>query len=126
MNVVSGSSYLIVATGRSGERLALTSTGLALHHQRQHRHAMTTTDAFHRYRVVLRGPALQVFVDDVLRLAVPAALAPRPGYPRAELAFGASNSPEIGEALWSEVKFRAPHATQPLRDVVLRVSEAGR
>ena len=126
MNVVSGSSYLIVATGRSGERLALTPTGLALHHQRQHLHAMTTTDAFHRYRIVIRGPALQVFVDDVLRLDAPDALVPRPGYPRAELGFGASNSPETGEALWAEVKVRAPRVTQALRDVVLSVSEAGR
>ncbi len=122
VKVVSGVSYLILANGVGGERIELSPTGVGLFHQRKLRHAMNTTDDFHRYRVVLKGADLQVFVDGVLRLNAPKSLGPRSGYPRNEIAFGTANSPEVGEALWSEVKVRAARNTQPLLDVVVSVS----
>ncbi len=122
VKVVSGSSFLILANGVSGERIELKPDGVGLYHQRKVRHAMNTTDDFHRYRAVLKGTDLQVFVDGVLRLNAPGALAAREGYPRNEVAFGTANSLDVGEALWSEVKARSARATQPLQDVVLSVS----
>jgi hypothetical protein len=70
---------------------------------------------------VTKGADLQVYVDGTLRLQAPGALAPRGGYPRNEIAFGAANSTAQGEAWWGEVKFRASRATQPLQDIVLSI-----
>lgn len=121
VKVVSGSSFLIFSTGVSGERLEITPTGIGLYHQRKVRHAMNTTDAFHDYRLVLKGTGLQVHVDGTLCLDAPNALAPRKDYPRNELAFGAANSTAQGEALWDEVKFKTKGATQPLHDIVVSI-----
>lgn len=123
VKVLSGSSFLIVSNGQSGERLRLSPDGIGLYHHGKHRHAMDTTDDFHSYRVTLKGVDLQVHVDGVLRLDAPGALTPRAGlYPRNEIAFGAANSPDQGEALWREVKYRAAGATQELHDVVVSVA----
>ncbi len=122
VKVVSGSSFLILANGISGERLELSPDGVGLYHHPKLRHAMNTTGDFHRYRVVLNGADLQVHIDDILRIDAPGALAPRSGYPRNEIAFGAANSAGEGEALWDDVKVRAARTTQPLNDVVLSVS----
>ncbi len=121
VKVVSGSSFLILSNGDSGERVELSSTGIGLYHQRSLRHAMNTTDDFHRYRIVSKGAGLQVFVDDVLRLDAPDAFAPRSGYPRQEVAFGAANSTNEGEALWDEVKVRTVLADQPFQDLVVSI-----
>lgn len=121
VKVLGGASHLILSNGIGGERVRLAPDGVSLFHRPGLRHAMDTTDAFHRYRVVLKGADLEVFVDDALRLEAPGALGPRPCYPRNEVAFGAANSPETGEALWGEVKFRAARLDQPLHDVVLGI-----
>lgn len=122
VKVVSGSSFLILTNGVSGERVVLSPDGVGLYHQRKHRRTMNTTDDFHRYRIVIKGADLQVHVDDILRLNAPGVLTARTGYPRNEIAFGAANSPEQGEALWDVVKVRSARASQPLQDVVLSVS----
>lgn len=121
MKVISGSSFLILANGVSGERLEFSSNGVGLHHQRKHRHAMNTTGDFHRYRVVLKGTGLKLSIDEVLRIDAPDALIPRSGYPRNELAFGAANSPGLGEAWWDEVKIRSAGISQPLQDIVVSI-----
>jgi hypothetical protein len=63
-------------------------------------------------------------VDGVLCLDAPKALTISRAamYPRKEIAFGASNSTDEGEALWKEVKFRPAGANHALRDVVLSIS----
>lgn len=121
VKVVSGSSYLILANGVSGERVELSPAGAGLYHRRKLRHAMDTTDDFHHYRVLIKGADLQLYVDDVLRIIAPGALAARSGYPRNEFAFGAANSTEQGEALWDMVKVRASRADQPLQDIVVSI-----
>jgi hypothetical protein len=123
VKVVSGSSYLIFANGRSGERLRLSPDGIGLHHNRKISLAMNTRDDFHVYRIILKGADVEVHVDGVPRLRAPGALAPRAAmYPRNEIAFGAANSQEQGEALWKEVKVRAACMGQALRDAALTVS----
>lgn len=126
VKVVSGSSFLIFTNGRSGERLMLSPDGISLHHNRKQRHAMNTTEDFHTYRVVCKSADVQVHVDGRLRLDAPGALPPRAAlYPRNEIAFGAANSTDQGEALWDEVRCRAASTAQELRDIVLTVSYAG-
>ncbi len=125
VKVVAGSSYLIFANGRSGERLMLSPDGISLYHNRKLHHSMNTTEDFHTYRVVCKGVNVQVHVDGKLRLDAPGALPPRAAmYPRNEIAFGAANSTDEGEALWDEVRCRAASTAQELRDIVLTVSYA--
>jgi hypothetical protein len=124
VKVVSGSSYVIFSNGSSGERLRLSPDGIGLHHDPKVRYAMNTTDDFHTYRIVLKGAGLQVHVDGVLRLDAPKALSISRAamYVRKEIAFGASNSTDQGEALWKNVRSRPAGASHALRDVVLSVS----
>jgi hypothetical protein len=124
VKVESGTSYIIFSNGRSGERLQLSPSGIALHHSPKVQYHMNTTDDFHTYRITLKGTAVQVHVDGELRLDAPAALQTARGamYPRNEVAFGAANSNAQGEALWKQFRFRAARTTQDLRDVVLSVS----
>lgn len=122
LKVISGSSFLIFGTGVSGERIEFSPGGVGLYHQRQHRHAMSTTDDFHRYRLVIKGALLQLYVDGIQRINAPAALPARPEYTRNEIAFGAANSPNLGEALWREIRVRSAQQSQPLQDLVLSVS----
>jgi len=120
VKAVSGASYIIVANGRSGERLKIAPDHIALYHHPHTRHAMDTAGDFHTYRIELRGDDIRVFVDGVLRLDGRGRLRPRAGYPRNEIAFGAANSSEVGDAYWKSVKVRTSSLT--CHDVVVRVS----
>jgi hypothetical protein len=124
VKVLGGSSYLILANGIGGERIVLSPDGVGLFHRRNLRYAMNTTDEFHRYRVVIQGAGLQLYVDDVLRLTAADALAARSGYPRNEIAFGTANSSDLGEAIWGEVKVRSANISQPLQDIVVSIQYA--
>ena len=126
VRVVAGNSYLIFSNGRSAERLRLAPDHVSFHHLRDLRWAMDTTAEFHDYREVLRGDDLRVYIDGELRLDGTGRFRPRAGY-RNEIAFGAANSPETGEAWWRSVKVRAVRGTRSLRDVVVSVKydEAG-
>ncbi len=120
VKTVSGSSFVIVANGVSGERLVLAPDHISLYHNRKIRYAMDTASDFHTYRLVLRGEDLQVYVDGILRLDGKGQLKPRTGYLRNELAFGAANSTEVGEAYWDDVRFRT--SSLSCHDVVVSVS----
>jgi len=120
VKVQSGSSFIIVTNGVSGERLSLWPDHVALYHHSDQRYNMNTTDAFHLYRIELKGSDLKVTVDGQLRIDAPGALKPRSGYSRNEVAFGAANSGMTGEALWAEVKAKASGAI--CRDLAIRVS----
>ena len=122
VKVKSGSSFLIVTNGVSGERLGLWPDRIELFHHRNLRHNMDTTDAFHTYRLELKGEDLKVSVDGKLCIDAPGVLKPRSGYTRNEVAFGAANSPMMGEAYWSKVKARATGLS--CRDLVVSVSYA--
>jgi len=105
--VESGSSFIIVTNGVSGERLGLWPDRIELFHHRNLKFKMDTTGDFHLYRMELEGRDLRVYVDGELRIDAPGVLAPRSGYSRNEVAFGAANSGMLGEAYWANVKARA-------------------
>jgi hypothetical protein len=107
VKVKSGSSFIIVTNGVGGERLGLWPDRIELFHNSQLRYAMDTTDDFHTYQLELSGQNLKVYVDGELRIEGAGILAPRSGYARNEVAFGAANSPMVGEAFWDDVRVRA-------------------
>jgi hypothetical protein len=118
--VKSGSSFIIVTNGVGGERLGLWPDRIELFHNQKIQYKMDTTDEFHLYRMELKGRDLKVYVDGELRIDASGAMEPRSGYARNEVAFGAANSPQLGEAYWRNVKARASGLT--LRDLVVSVS----
>ena len=124
VKVLSGKNFFIIANGVSGERLQIAADGIALYHHPKVRYAMDTSSDFHHYRLVLNGVNLQVYVDGVLRLDAPGALTPRKDYPRNEVAFGAANSPGLGEALWDDVRYRSARVDEILQDIALTVDYA--
>lgn len=124
VKVVSGSSFLIVANGASGERLGLWPDHIDLFHNTTLRYDMDTTDDYHTYRLVMDGEDLQVFVDGELRISAPGGLKPRGAYRRNEVCFGAANSGMLGEAYWQSVKARLD--TQSCNDLVISVTYAKR
>ena len=109
--VRSGSSFIIVTNGVSGERLSLWPDRIELFHHTNLRYKMDTTDDFHLYRMELNGLDLKVYVDDELRIDAPGTLKPRSYYSKNEVAFGAANSGMMGEADWDDVKARATGLT---------------
>jgi len=123
VKVASGSSFLIVSNGQSGERLGLWPDRIELFHHRHLKYAMDTTGDFHRYRVEMKGRDLKVYVDGALRIDAPGVLGPRAGYSRNEVAFGAANSGMVGEAYWDEVRARSTGLA--CRDLVVSVSFPG-
>ncbi len=120
VKVGAGNSHLIFCNGRSAERLRLAPDHIGFHHNRGLRWKMDTTDDFHDYRIVMKDDDIRVFVDGVLRVDGSGQFKPRSGY-RNEVAFGASNSPDQGEAWWRWVKVRAARSVRSLRDVVVSV-----
>ena len=121
IKAVSGASHLIFSNGRSAERLRFEKDQIRFYHNRGLRWPMDTTDGFHTYRIEMKGDDIRVFVDGKLRIDGTGKFAPRSGY-RNEVAFGASNSTELGEAWWQSVKVRAARGTRLLRDVVVSVN----
>jgi hypothetical protein len=124
VQVKSGSSFIIVTNGASGERLGLWPDRIELYHHRNLQCQMDTTADFHAYRMELKGKGLRVYVDGQLRIDAPAALEPRPDYSTNEVAFGAANSGMLGEAYWDSVKVRA--AGLACCDLAVSVSYGGK
>ncbi|MFV1966964.1 MAG: hypothetical protein ACC628_16175 [Pirellulaceae bacterium] len=122
VKVKSGSSFIIITNGASGERLGLWPDRIELYHHKNLRYTMDTTDDFHCYRLELRRQDLKVYVDGTLRIDAAGALAPRSGYSRNEICFGAANSGMVGEAYWDDVKARASGLA--CSDLVVSVSYA--
>jgi hypothetical protein len=116
----SGSSFIIVSNGTSGERLTLWPDHIELYHHSNLRYQMDTTGDFHLYRLEMKAQDLKVYVDGELRIDAPGVFKPRSGYARNEVAFGAANSGMLGEAYWDDVK---AHATGlACRDLLISVS----
>lgn len=118
VKVIGGINCVIFGTGHSGDRLRLTPEGFRLHHNSRLKVEMNTTDDFHLYRIELNGREVRVFVDGVLKLTDPNALAPR-RY-RCEVAFGAASSSEVGEAVWGSVRAQAKDIV--CRDLLISVN----
>lgn len=115
--VLSGSSFVLFGNGAAQERLGLWPDHIGLWFDRNIRWEMDTTDDFHTYRIETEGEDLRVYVDGELRIDAPGHYADRPGF--RQVAFGAANSTDIGEAWWASIRARL--ASQSCRDVVVRV-----
>lgn len=115
--VLSGASYVIIGNGAAQERLGLAPDHIFLWFDRDIRYDMDTTDDFHTYRIETQGEDLRVYVDGELRLEAPGRFAGRPGF--RQLAFGAANSTDLGEAWWRQVRARLTSLS--CRDLVLSV-----
>jgi hypothetical protein len=122
--VVSGSSYVIISNGLAQERLGLWPDRIELWSQRSLRYEMNTTDAFHDYRVEFQGHDLSVYVDGELRIDARGKFGQRGAEGRNELAFGAANSPMVGDALWQCVRARLD--SLGCSDIVVSVSVSGK
>ena len=117
--VVSGSSFVLLSNGESHERLGLWPDHIDLWSNRAIEYKMDTTGDFHVYRIAMKGKDLKVYVDGQLRLDAAGKLKPVANA-RNEVAFGAANSPQVGEAWWNYVKVRAD--SQSCSDLVVSVS----
>lgn len=118
--VKSGSSFIILSNGESGERLGLWPDRIELFHHKNFTYPIDTTDGFHRYRLEVASLDLKVFVDGELAIDAPGVLRPRSGYQRSDVSFGAANSPMMGETLWKSL--RAQTTGLVCEDLVLSVS----
>jgi hypothetical protein len=119
--VRSGSSYVLLSNGVSHDRLGLWPDHIDLWNNRTIQYKMDTTDDFHVYRVVMKDKDLRVYVDGQLRLNAVGKFKPAANA-RNEVAFGAANSGQVGEAWWNYVKVRTD--SQTCSDLVVRVSFA--
>ena len=86
-------------------------------------HAMDTTDAFHTYRISIEEDDFTVCVDGEPAIDGAGKLT-RPAYNgRSGIAFGAANSPSLGEAYWESV--RIYNRARSLNDLVLSIQFKG-
>ena len=119
VKVVSGLSRVIISNGVAQERLELWPDRIELWSNKKIRHAMDTTNDFHVYRIATQGQDVKVYVDGVLRLDAPGAYRKAVSGKLNQVAFGASDSTGVGEALWSTVRARVDSLA--CRDLALRV-----
>ncbi len=119
VKVVSGHNAIIFTNGVSGNRLILKPDEIYLYHNSSMKYQADTTQRFHDYRIEMEKTRVKVFVDHVLKIDAPTGLAPRAGYPRNELAFGAANSNETGEAFWKSIKARTSNIS--IHDAVMSI-----
>lgn len=121
VRVVSGLNRILVSNGAAAERLDLRPDGIRLWSRPAARHAMDTTDAFHDYRIEMRGTTLRVWVDGRACIEFADGWG-RDAGGRSEVGFGAADSLSTGEALWERVRARS--GGRVCRDMVLRVAPA--
>jgi len=119
VQVVSGSSFVIVSNGEGHERLGLWPDRIELWSDENLRYEMDTTDGFHTYRIEVEGEDLRVYVDGELRIDAPGSYEGGGNYPN-QVAFGAANSAMVGEAWWRAVRARTTGIG--CRDMVLSVT----
>lgn len=120
VKVVSGSSFILISNGSGEERIGLWPDRVELYHNRAKRFALDTAGDFHVYRVEIEGADLRVHVDGQLRIDASGSFRGHGGGGRNEVAFGAANSPGLGEAIWDYVRARAPGLG--CSDAVVRVA----
>lgn len=120
VKVVSGSSFILISNGSGEERIGLWPDRVELFHNRAKRFALDTAGDFHVYRVEIEGADLRVHVDGQLRIDASGSFRGHGGGGRNEVAFGAANSPGLGEAIWDYVRARAPGLG--CSDAVVRVA----
>jgi hypothetical protein len=104
--VISGINSIIFSNGVAGDRVILTPGEISWYSTRQ-KYAMNTTDDFHTYRLVLKGQDMSLQVDGKTVLDAPGKFTVPIAAGRNTFQFGASNSPQVGEALWKSAKLRS-------------------
>jgi len=123
MQLLSGWSSVLVENGVAGEEIMFYPDRVTLRHSGLS-NPMKTTDAFHTYRIVIRGQDLKVHADGQLRLDGTRRFTHPAPNGRSGVAFGGANSPSMGEALWESVRIRNPAVS--LLDVALSIRYQGR
>ena len=115
---ISGWSSLLVENGVSGvevqffpDRVEARSLGLA--------YRFEAAAAFHTYRIEVQKQDFKVYVDGELRLDGAGRYTQPAWNGRSGIAFGAANSPSLGEALWRSVSLRGSAAS--LYDLALSI-----
>lgn len=106
VRVVDGWNNITVSNGVATERVTLYPDHIGTHFTRL-RYDMNTTDDFHVYKVIPQSSDIRIYVDGELRIDG-AAMFTHPADGRNDVAFGAANSPSLGEALWRSVKLSSP------------------
>jgi hypothetical protein len=119
---VSGWSSILIENGVSGEEIQFFPEQVKARHCGL-AHSMDTTDAFHTYRLLIKDNDFRVYVDGELKIDG-AGRFTLPAYNgRSGIAFGAANSPSLGEAYWESVKIY--NRARSLNDLVLSVQFEG-
>jgi hypothetical protein len=111
VKVISGWNNIMINNGVASERVMLYPDHIGTYYSGL-RYDIDTTDGYHTYRVVLEGADIQIYVDGELRIDG-AGMFTRVANGRNDLAFGAANSPSLGEALWRSVRMSTPGTGHP-------------
>lgn len=106
VRVIDGWNNLTVSNGVATERVALYPDHIRLHFAGL-RHEVDTTTGFHTVRVVIEDEDIRVYLDGELLIDGEGAFT-YPADGRNAAAFGAANSPSVGEALWRAVRLTSP------------------
>jgi hypothetical protein len=123
LQTISGWSSVMVENGVSGEEICFYPDAVKARYSGLS-HPMNTTDAFHTYRIAIKDKEFKVYVDGQLGIDGAGRLTYPAWNGRSGVAFGAANSPSLGEALWETVKIRNRGVT--LLDLVLEIRYGAR
>ena len=118
MKQLSGWSSVMVENGTAREELQFFPDHIATR-QRHAAYPMDTADAFHTYRIVMKGDSYWVYADGELAINGEGKFTYPAWNGRSGVMFGASNSGNMGEGLWEYVRIHSPSET--LLDAALSV-----
>ncbi len=118
MKLVSGWSSILIENGVSSEEIYLHPDHVKARYCGLS-HSMNTTDAFHTYRVSIEKESFKVYVDGELKIDGDGKFTGPTYNGRSGIAFGAANTPNLGEAYWESVKVQS--RARSLNDLVLSV-----
>jgi hypothetical protein len=121
VQVLSGRNGLIIANGRTEERIWLYPDRIQAEFAKAERR-IDLTGTFHTVRAEIDGQDLRVSVDGKELITGPGALTRPATGGRNTFLFGASMSGTVGEALWRGVRYRTGSEGAPVYDVVLEVT----
>ena len=83
---------------------------------------MDTTQAFHTYRLVIRGSDMQIWVDGVKKVEGQGAFWKPADSPGAFIQFGSTAKTATGEALWASLKLGVRKASAPAQKQPVQIT----